>query len=137
TLDRKRDDLLRFAIGVLPGLLRDIADQGRGFVARLVLEAADDLELGLLGGQARDLFETRADLLLALVERARALLELLLGLAQLLLAVVDAGELLVEAFVEVFADRHQLFFGREDETLAGVGSSTLDAPAPDVEDHRC
>ena len=135
-LDGERDDLLRFAVGVLPGLLRDIAHQGRGFVTPLVLQAADDLLLGFLRSQARDLFETRADLLRALVEAARALLELLLGLAQLPLALVDAGELLVEAFVEVFADRHQLFFGREDETLAGVGSATLDALAPEVEDHR-
>src|SRR5882762_6712276 len=136
-LDRERDDLLRFAIGVLLGLLRDIAHQGRGFVARLGLEAGDELELGFLGGQSGHLFEARTDPVFALVETLRALLELLLGLAQLPLAAVDAGELLVEALMEVLADRHELFFGREDKALAGVGRTALDAPAPDVEDHRC
>src|SRR3989442_6197076 len=137
TLDRKRDDLLRFAIGVLPGLLRDVAHQGGRFVPRLVLESADKLPFGFLRAQAGDLFEARANVLFALGERARAILELLVVPAQLLLAAFNAGELLVEALVEVLADRHELFFGREDKALAGIGRSTLDAPAPDVEDHRC
>src|SRR6266550_3180496 len=136
-LDRERDDLLRFAIGVLLGLLGDVAHQGRRFVARLGLEAGDELELGFLGGQSGHLFEARTDPLFTLVETARTLLELLLGFVEIRLAAVDAGELLVEALMEVLAYRHELFFGREDEALAGVGRTALDAPAPDVEDHRC
>src|SRR5437588_6186382 len=133
-LDRERDDLFRLAIGVLLRLFRDVADERRGFVPRLVLEAGHDLELGFLCGQSGDLLEARADLLLPFVETARAILKLLLGPAQLLLAPVDAGELLVEALVEVLADRHELFFGREDEAVAGVGRTALDAPAPDIKD---
>src|SRR5438093_5375837 len=112
-LDRQGNDLLCFPVGVLPGLLRDVAPEGPRFVARLALETRDQLALGLLRGQAGDLFEPRADLLLAFAQNAAALLELLLELAQLLFATVDAGDLLVEAIVEVFADRHELFFGRQ------------------------
>ncbi len=130
---REGDDLLRLAVGVLPGLLRDVADQRRGLVTRLVLESVDQLQLRLLGGEAGDLLEPRANPLLALVEGAGALLELLIELAQVLLAAVHAGELLVEAFVEVLADRHELFLGGQHEALALVHRATLDAPPPYVE----
>ncbi len=133
-LDRERDDLLRFAVGVLPGLLGDVAHERGRFVPGRAFETGDQLALGLLRRQARHLLEPGADVLLALAEGAGALLEPLIELAQLLLSGVDAGEFLVEAFVEVFADRHELFFGRQHETLALVGRPALDAPSPHVED---
>src|SRR5436309_209922 len=132
-LNREGDDLLRFAVGVLPGLLRDVADQRPGLVARLVFDPLDQLEFGFLRRQAGDLLEPRADRLLALAEVARALLQLLVELVEILLAAVHAGELLVEAFVEVLADRHELFLGGQHEALTLVHRATLDASPPYVE----
>ena len=89
--------------------------------------------LGLLRGQAGDLFESCADLLLAFVQRTGAVVDLLVELAQLLIAPVDAGELLVEALVEVFADRHELFFGRQHDALTRFRRAVLEAPSPHIE----
>src|SRR5207245_1345940 len=132
-LDREGDDLLRLPIGILFRLLGDVAHERRRLVARFALESSDELGLGVLGGQARDLLEACPNVLLALRQRAGALLQLLLELAQLLLAAVDAGDLLVEAMVEVFADRHELFFGGQDDPLARLGRAALEAPSPHVE----
>src|SRR5919197_5853339 len=78
--------------------------------------------------------EPSGNILLALVEGARAVVQLLLEPAKLLLARVDAGQLLVETFVEVFPDRHQLFFGGQHEALALLRGLLLDAAAPHIED---
>ena len=50
-------------------------------------------------------------------------------------AAVHAGKLLIQTFMEVFADGHQFFFGGQHEALARVRRAALDAPAPHVEDH--
>src|SRR5258705_295675 len=85
-------------------------------------------------GEAGDLLEARANVLLALVQRLAAILELLLQAPQLLFAGVDTGDFLVEAFVEVFAHGHQLFFGRQHQALARFRCAVLDAPSPHIED---
>ena len=132
-LDRERDDFLRFAVGVLLGLFGDVAHQGGRVIPGCAFDAGDQLGFGLLGRQARHLLEPRADVLLALPEGPGAILKLLIVLAQLLIALVDAGQFLIEAFMEVFADRHELFFGRQHEALALIHRAPLDAPSPHVE----
>ena len=132
-LDGERDDFLRLAVGVLLGLFGDVAHQGGRVIPGGAFDAGDQLGLGLLRRQARHLLEPRADVVLALRQGASLILELLIVLAQLLIAAVDAGQFLIEAFMEVFADRHELFFGRQHEALALIHRAPLDAPSPHVE----
>src|SRR5207245_4504 len=47
------------------------------------------------------------------------------------------GELIIETLVEVLADRHEFFFGRQHEPLAHFRRPPLDAPAPDIECKCC
>src|SRR5437773_11177943 len=56
-LDRDGEDLLRLAVGALFRLLLQLAAQRGGFAAGLVLEAAQQLLLRLLRGEAGDLLE--------------------------------------------------------------------------------
>ena len=67
------EDAARAAVGVVAGLLLDLADQPGAVVAQLVLELAQQDLLGLPGAQARHPLELAQLLALGLLELARGL----------------------------------------------------------------
>jgi hypothetical protein len=102
-LDGHRDHSTSLFLGLLVGLVFDSLDHVRGVDPRLVLHRSQELGLGLLDGEAGDLFEPRAllcdrvlELLFPLDEAAVTLLNLRLQRRDALIALVELGGSLIE-----------------------------------------
>ena len=98
-LDGQGDDLARAAVGLLPRLLLEVADQAHGVALGLLLDLLDEHGLGLGGGHGRDLLEAAAVLLGGGLELGPGRLEGLLAVVEGDLAAVEQGRLGVEALL--------------------------------------
>src|SRR5581483_4717716 len=100
-LDGQGDDLAGPLLALRPGLVLDVPDDEGGFALGLVLDGADELGLGLVGGEAGDALQLLVLVGFQLVQLGGAAVEILLALAEGLGAVLDALELVVEALLAV------------------------------------
>ena len=98
-LDGQGDDLARAAVGLLPRLLLEVADQAHGVALGVLLDLLDEDRLGLGGGHGRDLLEAAAVLLGGGLELGPGRLEGLLAVVEGDLAAVEEGGLGVEALL--------------------------------------
>jgi hypothetical protein len=98
-LDGQGDDLARAAVGLLPCLLLEVADQAHGVALGVLLDLLDEEGLGLGGGHGRDLLEAAAVLLGGGLELGPGRLQGLLAVVQGDLAAVEQGRLGVEALL--------------------------------------
>src|SRR6185437_5266188 len=101
-LDRDRDDLPRFAVGVLLRLFLDVPDQGGRVTARFVLEGADQLLLGVSRGESRNPLEPGAALGFQPREAFLPLLQRLFHPPDVALAVLDFRDFAVERLLAPF-----------------------------------
>src|SRR5215212_6728193 len=95
-LDGQRDDLARAAVGLLPRLLLEVADQAHGVALGVLLDLLDEEHLGLGGGHGRDLLEAATVLLRGGLELGPGRLEGLLAVVEGDLAAVQQGRLGLE-----------------------------------------
>src|SRR5829696_7014782 len=98
-LDGQGDDLARAAVGLLPRLLLEVADQPHGVPLGVLLDLLDEHGLGLGGGHGRDLLEAAAVLLGSGLELGPGRLERLLAVVQADLAPVEQGRLGLQALL--------------------------------------
>jgi len=98
-LDGQGDDLARAAVGLLPRLLLEVADQAHGVPLGVLLDLLDEHALGLGGGHGRDLLEPAAVLLGGRLELEPGRLERLLPVVEGDLTPVEQGRLGFEALL--------------------------------------
>ena len=120
-LHRDRQDRAHPALGVALGLLLDLAQHTRAVVARLVLDALEQLLLGLAGAEPADALQRRGALRAQRVELGPGAGELALALGQLGLAAVELGQ----------PPREGLLDGRREQRRAhrAVAGDAAEAPA--------
>ena len=100
-LDGQRDDLAGPLLAFRPGLVLDVPDDERRFPLGLVLDRGDELALGRIRGEPGDPLEFPGAVGIELVQVGGAPVEVLLALAEGLRAILDALELIVEPLLTV------------------------------------
>ena len=99
SLDGKRDDLASSLLALLVRLSLDVADQDRSFPLRLILDARDQLSLGLPRRQPRGALKDEASLLLNVFQLGALAVDSCLDFEQLAVALLDPALLAVEALL--------------------------------------